>query len=120
MKRTSPTLLMMAMLGVVLLSAAPLVAHGQGHQGVDDHPPDEVGHEGDHDHAAHPPHGSLENVGAKLADPLSDLWSLQLNFQAPGFYDGDINSGSPQVGGNLIIQPVMPIPMTERARTSGG
>lgn len=50
-------------------------------------------------------------MGAKLADPLSDLWSLQLNFQGPTFFDGDVNTGSPEVGGSLIAQPVMPIPM---------
>lgn len=73
--------------------------------------PGDIDPTGDTEHAANPPHGSLGNVGAKLANPLSDLWSLQFNFQAPGFYDGDINSGSPEVGGNLIIQPVMPFPM---------
>jgi hypothetical protein len=106
-----PTLCLLALLAVATSAAVAPPAHGQGHQGEDDHHPDEVDHEGDHAHAAHPPHGSLGNVGAKLADPLSDLWSMQFNFQAPGFYDGDVNSGSPQVGGNLVVQPVMPLPM---------
>ena len=73
--------------------------------------PGDIHPEGDTDDAAHPPHGSLANVGAKLADPLSDLWSLQMNFQGPTFFDGDVNAGSPEVGGSLIAQPVMPIPL---------
>lgn len=111
MIRTSSASGLVAVLAVFLLSAAPLAAHGQGHEGEDDHHPHEVEPAGDHDHGAHPPHGSLGNVGAKLADPLSDLWSLQMNFQAPTFFDGDIVTGSPEVGGSLIVQPVMPLPM---------
>jgi len=111
MHRTGLAPGLVAALAVFLLSAVPLAAHGQGHEGADDHPPHEVGPEGDHGHAAHPPHGSLDNVGAKLANPLSDLWSLQFNFQGPTFWDGDINAGSPEMGGNLIVQPVMPLPL---------
>jgi len=73
--------------------------------------PGDIDPTGDTDHAANPPHGSLANVGAKLANPLSDLWSLQMNFQGPTFFDGDVNAGSPEVGGSLIAQPVMPIPL---------
>ena len=94
------------LLCVVLLAAAPSDALSHTVGG-----PLEVQPEGSRDHAHGEQHGSLGNVGAKLADPLSDLWSLQFNFQAPGFFDGDINAGSPEVGGNLIIQPVMPLSM---------
>ena len=76
-----------------------------------DHPPDEVEPQGDHDHAAHPPHGSLGNVGAKLANPVSDMWSIQFNVQGPTFNDGDLNLGNPELGGNVLFQPVMPIPL---------
>jgi hypothetical protein len=61
--------------------------------------------------AAAPGHKDLGAVGAKLANPLSDLWSLSFNLQAPQFFDGDVNAGDPQVGGNLIFQPVLPIPL---------
>ena len=56
-------------------------------------------------------HGSLGNIGAKLADPTSDIWALQFNFQGPVFYDGDENSGAPEMGGNVIFQPVLPFPL---------
>ena len=59
----------------------------------------------------HPEHGGMGSIGAKLADPTSDLWAIQLNFQGPTFNDGDLNLGSPEYGGNLVIQPVMPIPL---------
>lgn len=90
---------------VLLVAAAPeALGHKVGG-------PLEVDPDGDRDHSKAEQYGSLGNVGAKLADPLSDLWSMQFNVQAPGFFDGDLNAGSPEVGGNLIIQPVMPISM---------
>jgi hypothetical protein len=58
-----------------------------------------------------PEHGSLGNVGAKLANPVSDLWSMSMNFEFLKFYDGDINTGDAKVGSDLILQPVMPIPL---------
>jgi hypothetical protein len=58
-----------------------------------------------------PEHGSLGNVGAKLANPLADLWSMSMNFEFLKFYDGDINTGDAKVGSDLILQPVMPIPL---------
>ena len=58
-----------------------------------------------------PDHGSLGNVGAKLANPLADLWSMSMNFEFLKFYDGDINTGDAKVGSDLILQPVMPIPL---------
>jgi hypothetical protein len=59
----------------------------------------------------HPEHGSMGNVGAKLANPVSDMWSIQFNVQGPTFSDGDLSSGDPEVGGNVVFQPVMPIPI---------
>ena len=56
-------------------------------------------------------HGSLSNIGAKLADPTSNVWALQLNISGPQFFDGDLNSGSPELGGNAVFQPVLPIPL---------
>ena len=44
-----------------------------------------------------PDHGSLGNVGAKLANPLADLWSMSMNFEFLKFYDGDINTGDANV-----------------------
>jgi len=59
----------------------------------------------------HPEHGSMGAIGNKLANPLGDLWQLSMSFNGPSFYDGDINSGEPEVGGMMAFQPVMPIPM---------
>jgi hypothetical protein len=58
-----------------------------------------------------PEHGSMGNVGAKLANPVSDMWSIQFNVQGPTWNDGDLNLGSPEMGGNVLFQPVMPIPL---------
>ena len=58
-----------------------------------------------------PEHGSLGNIGAKLADPTANIWALSFNIQGPTFYDGDLNDGSPEVGGNVIFEPVMPFPL---------
>ena len=56
-------------------------------------------------------HHDLGAVGAKLANPLSDLWSLSMNFEMPKFYDGDLNTGDSKVGADMILQPVLPIPL---------
>ncbi len=58
------------------------------------------------------PSGSgLGDVGNKLANPLSDLWALSSSFNAPQSFDGDLNTGDPEVGGLMVFQPVMPIPL---------
>jgi hypothetical protein len=54
---------------------------------------------------------SLTAIGEKLANPLSDLWALQMNFQMPQFSDGDVNTGDPKLGANMIFQPVLAIPL---------
>jgi hypothetical protein len=53
----------------------------------------------------------LGEVGAKLANPLSNLWALSTSINAPQFFDGDANTGDPQTGGGMVFQPVMPIPL---------
>lgn len=54
---------------------------------------------------------NLGQVGAKLANPLGNLWALQFNFTTPRFFDGDVNSGDPKVGADAIFQPVLPFPL---------
>jgi hypothetical protein len=61
--------------------------------------------------AGAPEHKDLGAVGAKLANPLSELWSISMNFQMPTFYDGDVNTGDPKVGANMVFQPVLPMPL---------
>ncbi len=50
-------------------------------------------------------------IGQKLANPLSDLWSLSFNNMVPAFYDGDVNKGDAKLGATTIFQPVLPIPL---------
>jgi hypothetical protein len=76
-------------------------------------PPDDVCQPGgpcDTDHKR-PEHGSLGNIGAKLANPVSDLWALNMSFNMPQFYDGDANTGDPQLGATMLLQPILPIPL---------
>jgi hypothetical protein len=58
-----------------------------------------------------PEHGSLGNVGAKLADPTSNIWAMAMSFNAPAFYDGNVNKGDSKVGGAVALEPIMPIPV---------
>jgi len=53
---------------------------------------------------------SLAEVGEKLANPLSNIWGLFTQFGLT-FSDGDVNQGDDQIGGNMIFQPIMPIPL---------
>jgi hypothetical protein len=55
---------------------------------------------------------NMGSVGAKLANPLSELWSMSMNFELMKTYDGDINKGDPRYGSDLILQPVMAIPLS--------
>jgi hypothetical protein len=56
-------------------------------------------------------HHDLSAVGNKLANPVSSLWSLSFSINAPQFFDGDVNTGDAEVGGAMVFQPVMPIPL---------
>jgi hypothetical protein len=55
--------------------------------------------------------GDMGAVGHKLANPLANLWSLSMNFETPKAFDGDVNTGDPKYGADMIFQPVMPIPL---------
>jgi hypothetical protein len=54
---------------------------------------------------------NLGQVGAKLSNPLANLWALSMSFNMPQFMDGDLNTGDPELGATLLFQPVMPIPL---------
>jgi hypothetical protein len=49
-------------------------------------------------------------LGAKLSNPISDVWALFTELDL-AFFDGDLNSGDPQLGGRMIFQPVLPFPL---------
>jgi hypothetical protein len=55
--------------------------------------------------------GDMGEIGHKLSNPLASLWSLSMNFETPKIFDGDVNTGDPKYGADMIFQPVMPIPL---------
>ena len=59
---------------------------------------------------SHPEHGSLSEIGAKLANPVSEVWALFTELDLD-FSDGNLNQGDAKVGGRMLFQPIMPIPL---------
>lgn len=59
--------------------------------------------------------GSLSEVGAKLSNPVSDVWALFTEFDL-FFSDGNLNRGSSKVGGRMIFQPILPFPLYGRGQ----
>jgi len=91
--------------GALVLLATPAWSHE-----ADPHPHAEDSAVGDTKYK-HPEHGSLGQIGAKLANPLGDVWALTTSWNMPQFYDGDVNTGDPKLGANMVLQPIMPIPI---------
>ncbi len=54
--------------------------------------------------------GDAAQIGAKLSNPVSDVWALFTEFDLY-FSDGDLNEGDPPVGGRMIFEPVLPFPL---------
>jgi len=94
-----------AFLLAIILSGGTALAHE-----ADPHPHAEDSQAGDTKYK-HPEHGTLGDIGAKLANPLGDVWALNMSFNMPAFYDGDVNTGDPQLGATLLFQPILPIPL---------
>ena len=57
-----------------------------------------------------PEHGDVAETGKKLSNPISDVWALFTEFDLT-FSDGNLNSGHKKVGGRMIFQPIVPIPL---------
>jgi hypothetical protein len=55
-------------------------------------------------------HANLSEIGAKLSNPVSDVWALFTQFGLT-WSDGDFNGGDPELGGNMIFQPILPVPL---------
>jgi hypothetical protein len=53
---------------------------------------------------------TLAVIGAKLSNPVSDIWALFTEFDLY-FNNGKVNQGNTQVGGRMIFQPIMPFPL---------
>jgi hypothetical protein len=64
------------------------------------------------DSAGAPAAGSdnLDEIGKKLANPVSNVWALFTEFDL-NYQDGDINKGHDRAGSRMIFQPVMPFPL---------
>jgi hypothetical protein len=54
--------------------------------------------------------GDAAEIGAKLSNPVSNVWALFTEFDLY-FSDGDVNQGDDEVGGRMIFQPVLPFPI---------
>jgi len=54
--------------------------------------------------------GSLAQIGQKLSDPTSDVWALFTEFDL-SFSGGDLKTGSSEVGGRMLFQPILPFPL---------
>jgi len=91
--------------GTLVLLATPAWSHE-----AQPHPHAEDSAVGDTKYK-HPEHGSLGQIGAKLANPLGDVWALNTSFNMPQFYDGDVNTGDPKLGATMLFQPILPIPL---------
>jgi hypothetical protein len=57
-----------------------------------------------------PKQGNMSEIGAKLSNPVSDVWALFTEFDL-FFSNGDLNTGEAKVGGRMIFQPVLPFPL---------
>lgn len=88
-----------AMLAGLLVVVLPLTAHS--------HDADAPAVSAD---GAQSEHGSAAEVGAKLSDPTSNVWAMFKQFGITTS-DGDFNTNDPEIGGNMIFQPIMPIPL---------
>ena len=53
---------------------------------------------------------SLGEVSQELTNPVSNVWSMNTEFDCY-FLDGDLNKGGSEVGGKMIFQPVLPFPL---------
>jgi hypothetical protein len=94
--------LVKVLLALLLCAGGSSLASAEG-PGKADPPMDPPSHHTGDAGPQHPKHGSMGNIGAKLADPTSDLWAIQLDFQGPTFNDGNVNLGSPQLTPDLQV-----------------
>ena len=54
--------------------------------------------------------GDLGEIGAKLSNPVGDLWALYTEFDL-SFSDGDLNQGDAKVGAKMLFEPILPFPL---------
>jgi hypothetical protein len=56
--------------------------------------------------------GGLAELGAKLSNPLSDVWALFTEFDFD-WSEGDISDGEHKFGSAMLFQPVLPFKFTD-------
>jgi hypothetical protein len=56
--------------------------------------------------------GGLAELGAKLSNPLSDVWALFTEFDF-NWSEGDISDGEHKFGSAMLFQPVLPFKFTD-------
>ena len=61
-----------------------------------------------------PPGGNsnLSEIGAKLSNPLSDVWALFSEFDF-NWSEGDLSGGDHKFGSDMLFQPILPFKLTE-------
>jgi hypothetical protein len=88
---------------LLLVLALPMLAAA--------HPPDEThAHHAGEQPSAAGEHGSLSETGAKLSNPVSDVWAMFTEFDL-AFSGGNANKGDLKVGSLMNFQPILPIPI---------
>jgi hypothetical protein len=55
--------------------------------------------------------GNLAELGAKLSNPLSDVWALFTEFDF-NWSEGDISDGEHKFGSAMLFQPILPFKLT--------
>jgi hypothetical protein len=53
---------------------------------------------------------NVAEIGQKLSNPVSDVWALFTEFDVY-FSDGNVNEGDSEVGGRMLFQPILPLPL---------
>ena len=99
-------------LSAFALGATPASGNTQAAPAAGSADPDHCPHCGGELHQGH---GSLDEIAAKLANPVSDVWAMFTQFGL-AFSDGDVNEGDAQVSGSVLFQPILPIPVTENLK----
>jgi len=61
---------------------------------------------------------SAAEIGKKLANPLGNVWALFTEADY-NWYEGDLSNGERRSGQDILLQPVMPVPLTEDSMLIG-
>jgi hypothetical protein len=110
--------LVKVLLALLLCAAGATLASAEA-PGKADPPMDPPDHHTGDAGPQHPEHGNMGSIGAKLADPTSDLWAIQLNFQGPHSTTATSTWEAPSTVVASQFSPSCRSRCTARVRTSG-